>query len=195
MNKTGKTDSPRERIVATASDLFYTQGYRATGINEVIKQSGVAKATFYSHFPSKDDLCLAYLEERSLAEKRGITERVQSKRSPRAKFLAVMESILPWMESNNLRGCEYLNTVAEVPDPSSPLRLRGHKHYQWLHGLIKELADDLLASDIERYKGLNAKNLSDDYMVVLVGAIALSEVHHDSWPIKHAIKMVRQMID
>ena len=90
MNKTGKTDSPRERIVATASDLFYTQGYRATGINEVIKQSGVAKATFYSHFPSKDDLCLAYLEERSLAEKRSITEQVQSKRTPRAKFLAVM---------------------------------------------------------------------------------------------------------
>ena len=53
---------PEERILAVASELFYRQGYRATGINEVIARSGVAKATFYNHFPSKEDLCLAYLQ-------------------------------------------------------------------------------------------------------------------------------------
>jgi AcrR family transcriptional regulator len=54
---------PRERIMSVAADLFYKQGYRATGVNEVIEKSGVAKATFYSHFPSKDDLALAYLRQ------------------------------------------------------------------------------------------------------------------------------------
>ena len=195
MSKIVGKDAPRERILATASELFYQQGYRATGINEVIKQSGVAKATFYSHFPAKDDLCLAYLEERSAEEKRSFTGQVHSKRTPQAKFIAVMEAILPWMEANDLRGCEYLNTVAEVPDPTSPLRRRGRKHYEWLHGLIKELAKDLIQSDSERYKGLNARTLADDYMVTLIGAIALSEVYHEAWPIKHAIKMVKRMID
>ena len=49
--------------MSVAADLFYKQGYRATGVNEVIEKSGVAKATFYSHFPSKDDLALAYLRQ------------------------------------------------------------------------------------------------------------------------------------
>lgn len=195
MSKPGKTGSPRERILESASELFYTQGYRATGINEVIRQSGVAKATFYSHFPAKDDLCLAYLEMHSDAEKRGIGEQVQAKRTPKAKFLAVIEAIQPWLEANNLRGCEYLNTVAEVPDPANPLRRKGREHYEWLRGLVRELAEALIASDPKQYPGLTARSLADDYMVILVGAIALTEVYHDTWPIKHAIKMVKQLID
>jgi AcrR family transcriptional regulator len=195
MNTTAKTGTPRERILATASDLFYHQGFRATGVNEVIRQSGVAKATFYSHFPAKDDLCLAYLEERSAEEKRSITGAVQAKRTPRAKLLAVMEAVLPWMEANNLRGCEYLNTVAEVPDPANPLRRRGRQHYEWLHDFIRDLAKDLIESDPTRYGKLNARLLADDYMAILIGAIALAEVHNDTGPIKHAIKQVRRLID
>jgi len=64
-----QSGSPAERILDVASDLFYRQGYRATGINEVIKESGVAKATFYNHFPTKDDLCYAYLEGVRVREK------------------------------------------------------------------------------------------------------------------------------
>ena len=185
---------PRDRILESASQLFYKQGYRATGINEVIKQSGVAKATFYNHFPSKDDLCLAYLDLHSDDEKRSINEQIKAKRTPRAKFLAVIEAIQPWLESNNLRGCEYLNTVAEVPDPSNPLRRKGRQHYEWLRGLINGLARELITSDPGRYKEQNAKSLTDDYMMILIGAIALTEVYHDTWPIKHAIKMVKRMI-
>jgi AcrR family transcriptional regulator len=195
MSDAAEKSSPRERIIETASEMFYKQGYRATGINEVIKQSGVAKATFYNHFPSKDDLCLAYLERHSDAEKLAITGQVATKRTPRAKFLAVIEAILPWMEVNDLRGCEYLNTVAEVPEPDNPLRIKGRQHYEWMHKLIKGLAEDLIKSDPERYGKLKAKTLADDYMVILVGAIGLAEVYHDTWPIKHAIKMMPGLID
>ncbi|MGB5338112.1 MAG: TetR/AcrR family transcriptional regulator, partial [Gammaproteobacteria bacterium] len=67
MSKARSKSSPpaRARILETASDLFAAQGYRATGVNEVIEKSGVAKATFYNHFPSKDELCLAYLKTRN----------------------------------------------------------------------------------------------------------------------------------
>ena len=195
MSKLGKTGTPRDRILETASELFYTQGYRATGINEVIKQSGVAKATFYNHFPAKDDLCLAYLELHSQAEKTGINGKIAAKRNPRAKFIAVIEAILPWLEDNNLRGCEYLNTVAEVPDPENPLRKKGRQHYEWLRKLIMQLADDLIKSDAKRYGHLKARKLTDDYLVILIGGIALTEVYHDTWPIKHAINTVKQLID
>ena len=195
MTKSTKTGTPRDRILESASELFYTQGYRATGINEVITKSGVAKATFYNHFPAKDDLCLAYLEMHSEAEKVSISEQIKMKRTPRAKFLAVVEAMQPWLESNNMRGCEFLNTVAEVPDQKSPLRRKGRQHYKWLRGLLNELSDNLIQSEPERYKGLNAGSLADDYMMVIIGAIALTEVYHDTWPIKHAIKMAKQMID
>jgi AcrR family transcriptional regulator len=55
---------PRDRIIDTALRLFYEQGYLATGINQIIAESQVAKATFYSHFPSKENLCIAYLQAR-----------------------------------------------------------------------------------------------------------------------------------
>jgi AcrR family transcriptional regulator len=186
---------PRERILNTASELFYKQGYRATGVNEVIRQSGVAKATFYSHFPAKDDLCLAYLELHSQEEKRSITEQVAAKRTPRARFMAVVEAIQPWLEDNDLRGCEYLNTVAEIPDPENPLRRKGRQHYEWLRAQVRALADELIESDRRRYGRLKADALADDYMVILVGAIALCEVYHDTWPIRHAIKMVANLVD
>ena len=195
MSKSTDKGTPRDRILETASQLFYKQGYQATGINEVIKQSGVAKATFYSHFPAKDDLCLAYLEKHSQAEKDAISAQVNAKRTPKARFQAVIEAIQPWLETNDLRGCEYLNTVAEVPDPQSPLRRKGQQHYEWLRGYIRELAEELIKSDPKKNSGRSASKLADDYMVYLIGAIALTEVYHDTWPIKHAIKKVRQMID
>jgi AcrR family transcriptional regulator len=195
MSKIAKATDPRERILNTASELFYKQGYRATGINEVIKQSGVAKATFYNHFPAKDDLCLAYLELHSEAEKRAIREQIEGRHTAKERFMAVIETIKPWLEANDLRGCEYLNTVAEVPNPDNPLRRKGRQHYQWLREQIKELTEELIASDPGRYGKMEARTLTDDYMVILVGAIALCEVYHDTWPIKHAIKMVAQLID
>lgn len=78
-------NSPRERILATAADLFANQGYRATGVNEVIDKQGVAKATFYNHFMTKDDLCLAYLQERNILELDGIKAHVASKLTPRSR--------------------------------------------------------------------------------------------------------------
>ena len=64
MSATSTALPPRERILRTAHDLFYRDGIRATGIDRVIAESGVAKVTFYRQFPSKDDLVLAYLDFR-----------------------------------------------------------------------------------------------------------------------------------
>jgi AcrR family transcriptional regulator len=185
---------PRERIMATATDLFANQGYRATGINEVIEQSGVAKATFYNHFSTKDDLCLAYLQQRNLAELTAIKEFVARKRSPRSRFLGVIESLEPWLEATKLRGCGFLNMVAEIPDMRSPLRQEGKQHYTSLHAFIRELTTRLIDSDKQRYGKLNAGVVADDYMVIIGGAIALVEIHHDIWPVRHGIDMVSRLI-
>lgn len=186
---------PRDRILETAAELFFQKGYRATGINEVIARSGVAKATFYNHFPTKEDLCLAYLQERNTSEYDNVMAYVKDQETPRARFLAVMESIEPWLEANAMRGCAFLNMVAEIPDPANRLRRLGDQHYDMLRNLIRDLTEILIESDRDRYGRLDAEGVADDYMIILVGAIAMSEVYSSAQPARHAVGMVRRLID
>ncbi len=195
MTKKDKNIAPRERILETAADLFFHQGFRATGINEVIAKSGVAKATFYNHFPTKDDLCLAYLRDRNTSEFEAINAFVHDHNSPVERFLAVIKSVQPWLEANHLRGCAFLNMVAEVPDPRNLLRREGLQHYQSLRQLISDLAEDLIGSDAQRYDGFEAQVLADDYMLILGGAIAMTEIYHDIWPAIQGVKLVERLIN
>ena len=194
MTKKNKNIAPRKRILETAADLFFHQGFRATGINEVIAKSGVAKATFYNHFPTKDDLCLAYLRDRNTSEFEAISAFVQDHDSPVERLLAVMKSVQPWLEANHLRGCAFLNMVAEVPDPRNLLRREGLQHYESLRQLIRNLAEDLINSDAQRYEDFEAEVLADDYMLILGGAIAMTEIYHDIWPAVQGVKLVECLI-
>jgi AcrR family transcriptional regulator len=193
---TKRTDiAPRERILATAADLFFKQGYRATGINEVIKKSGVAKATFYHHFPTKDDLCLAYLQELHSSQYEAISAFARDQETPKERFLAVIESVEPWLKENGLRGCPFLNMVAEVPDPSHLIRREGRQLYDNLRRLVRALANDLIQSDRQTYGELDAERLATDYLLILTGAIAMTEIYHEIWPARQGIEMVKRLIE
>jgi AcrR family transcriptional regulator len=195
MNAAKEARAARERILETATGLFASQGYRATGVNEVIDKSGVAKATFYHHFPTKADLCLAYLKNRNTTELNSIKEFIAKKRTPWSRFLGVMESLEPWLKDNQMRGCSFLNMVAEEPDPKSPLRKEGRKHYEGLRRLIRELAAELVESDPQHYGKLDADAITDEYMVIIGGSIALAEIYHDAWPMRQGIDMVARLVD
>ena len=195
MNAAKEARAARERILETATDLFANQGYRATGIIEVIDKSGVAKATFYHHFPTKADLCLAYLKTRNSSELKSIKDFIAKKRTPWSRFLGVIESLEPWLKANQMRGCSFLNMVAEEPDPKSPLRKEGKKHYQSLRNLIRTLAVELIESDPQHYGKLEADAITDEYMVIIGGSIALAEIYHDAWPMRQGIDMVARLVD
>ncbi|MEM7143860.1 MAG: TetR/AcrR family transcriptional regulator [Verrucomicrobiota bacterium] len=187
-------ESPRERILQTAADLFYRNGYRATGTNEIIDKANVAKATFYAHFPTKDDLCLAYLKDRNAREAEEIMTFVNSKRSPLTRFYAVMDSMEPWAINTQYRGCQFINMVPEVPDHTHELRKEGHRHYDWARNLVHQLAQKLIDSDPKKYKHLNADDLTESYMTHLAGAIALAGVYNKLGPIKSGMKAVRRLV-
>lgn len=195
MSSSQGSGSPRERILRTAAELFYKNGYRATGINEVIDKSGVAKATFYSHFPSKDDLCQAYLEERNRGELALLEQTVAQKTTPRDKLLAVIETLGPWLEENRLRGCGFLNMVAEEPDPDSPLRQVGKAHYQHTRQLVRGLSEALFAAEPEKYREQDVATFTDEFMVIFTGTIGLVEIYHETWPIEQGIRAVHRLLD
>ena len=192
--KIASSSSPAERILNVASELFYTQGYRATGINEVIQKSGVAKATFYSHFPSKEDLALAYLQLRKAHELIYIDNAIAQAKGPRDRFFAVMHSLGPWLKETDFRGCVFLNIASEVPDHTSALRKEGGKLYTTIRSRVEALSRELVASAPDKYGHLDPQRLSRDYMVLFTGSLALCEIYHEIWPFEHGVQALRGLI-
>jgi AcrR family transcriptional regulator len=196
MARTPQTESPaRERILAVASDLFYRNGYRATGINELIAKSDVAKATFYSHFATKDELCLAYLSELSRQEEGVIERAIAAAKDPAGRLLAVIQALEPWSKATDFRGCAFLNIASEVPDPRSPLRKVGQELYEGIGRRVATLAEELIASDRKKYSALDAKRLAEEYMILFTGCAALVGLYHDVRPVRQAVAAARSLLE
>ncbi len=111
MPSTTSAAPPRERILHTAHDLFYRDGIRATGIDRVIADSGVAKVTFYRQFASKDELILAFLAHR---HERWMTWFVAALARHGGTLRAIAPALGEWLGSPEFRGCAFLNSVGEL---------------------------------------------------------------------------------
>src|ERR1700744_5888508 len=107
--------SPRERLLEAAGELFYADGVQSVGIDRVIERAGVAKASLYATFGSKEELVRAYLELRAQLRRDGITRRVQTLEGPRARLLAVFDVLSESAADPAYRGCAFVNASAEGP--------------------------------------------------------------------------------
>ena len=108
-----KSSPARERILQTARKLFYQDGIRATGVDRLIAESSVTKTTFYRHFKSKNNLIIAYLEQR---DKRLLETLREGLQHHGGGVGAIVLTFKDWFESDNFRGCAFLNSVAEIGD-------------------------------------------------------------------------------
>lgn len=133
--------SARRRLIETATRLFYEGGIHAVGIDRIIAEASVAKATFYKHFPSKDDLVVAYLEEIDRLGRAAVA--ALPKEPPRKMISAIMERISAAVTAGGWRGCPFLNAAAEYPDPASRVRQAITARRVWYHDSL----ENLLAED------------------------------------------------
>ena len=193
MKQTAKI-SAKDRIMEAARDLFYRQGYNATGVQQIIDQAGVSKGAFYGHFKTKDDLGVAYLRQRNHDEITGLKEAVSQIRNPENRFIQFFDIMQDWMESSNYRGCAFANMSAEVPDCTSPIRKEAKFHYESFRSLIRDMAEDLIKSD-SKYSSLKAEELADDAMMLIVGAVTNSGIYQDSWPWKQAKQQIKKLLN
>lgn len=140
--RTGHSE-PVDRILATAYELFSHRGVRDVGINELIERSGVAKSTFYRHFPSKDALVLAFLALRdqvwtvdlivSEARRRGST--------PEARLLAIFDVFGDWFQRDDFEACTFINVLLEM-GPGHPLGEASIGYLARIRGHIQALAEE-----------------------------------------------------
>jgi len=106
-----QTPGARERILLTAHDLFYREGIRATGIDRVIAESGVAKVTFYRHFPSKNVLICEFLEYR---HQRWMAWFIDALQRHGGGVKALSPALAEWFTDPGFRGCAFINSVGEL---------------------------------------------------------------------------------
>ena len=109
MDKVTKQLSPKERILKTVDRLFYEQGYLSTGINQIIAEAQVAKASFYQHFSSKEALILEYLETHNSSFCRQLRQLDQQIADPKLKIPALFDLLAGFVQKSEFRGCVFLN--------------------------------------------------------------------------------------
>ncbi|MGW3605089.1 TetR/AcrR family transcriptional regulator [Micromonospora sp. NPDC005161] len=134
MTRTGPDTRPSEarlRLLTTATRIFYAEGIHSVGVDRIIAEAKVTRATFYRHFPSKEDLILAYLREVHQMDRAAVDAAIAANPSPVDPLLAIANSITQGIQSPGFRGCAFLNAAAEYPDTDHPVRQEIIAHRQW----------------------------------------------------------------
>jgi AcrR family transcriptional regulator len=179
----------RDRIMATACRLFYEEGIQAVGIQRIIDEAGIAKASLYAHFASKDELVAAYLEEKGKAARAMLGSHVDNPRlGPKAKVLKFFDLMVDTAADPAFRGCPFHNASAEVADRAHPIRVAAGTQRQWLLDAFGALARDIAGS------GPAGERLAGALMVLYDGAAATSVIDGNPAAARHARWAAEKML-
>ncbi len=158
----------RVKIFEVAADLFYRRGVRAVGVETIVKEAGVAKISLYRSFPSKDDLVVAYLEDRNAAFwRQWDADFARYDDDPRAQLRAIMTYLADRTTRPGYRGCPFINYCAEFPEPSHPGRRVAASAKREMRRRFVAIAERLGATAPEQ--------LADGLLLLVEGAYAISQ--------------------
>ncbi len=178
-----KTSLVRNQIVETASRLFYKQGYNGTGINQIIEEAGVAKASLYQHFHSKEDLLVEYLTLKGIETNTALKEQADKFGTPREKVLAIFDLLAELSSQPEYYGCNFLNIVSELPVNSEKIR-----------AIIRKQKDDVRTMFANILKPVHKEKLADELYMLFDGALITNKVHGNAWPIQTAKVLAGKII-
>lgn len=166
----------RNQILSTAGALFADRGYELVGINEIIEKSGVAKATFYSHFKSKEKLCLEWLKGDAAETATAHEKLLVDPRPPLEKVAKKFDSLRRYVKGSDFRGCPF-SITASMLDASSEVRetIRAHKaaNREFWQALAAQVRGDASAE---------SRLLGDTFFLLYSGAVMESQNARSTWP-------------
>jgi AcrR family transcriptional regulator len=161
--------SARQRILDAASHLFYRDGLRATGVDRIIAESGVAKMSFYRHFAAKRDLIVAFLEQQRQDWIGWFRHDVSCRLGQAGAGLEVIADALDsWFSRSDFRGCAFINSVAEGAHREEPVARVVADHRQDLAVFSEEIAVRLALSP--------PKKVAEAVMVVIEGSVVRAQM-------------------
>ena len=185
-----KHSEVKDRIIETAANLFYANGYNSTGINEIIAKSGIAKATLYNHFKSKEEICLAYLRFKNTTFLKDIKAFTAAKRKGKARVLGLFDFLEEFFLDSDFNGCWCIKTVAEIPKDNEKIRGEIQSQKNQLIAFISEL----IFENLEEGNVKKVNSLARQIYLLYESAVGESHLHKEDWPIKEAKNLCRQII-
>ncbi len=180
---------PKDRILATASRLFYTQGYNATGINQILNEAKVAKASLYKHYGSKDEVGIAYVKAAREDWFNALNSFLAKKNTSSEKLLACFDFLERNLRLNEYKGCRFINLLAEVSEQNADMRKEIVDHKTTLRAFFKTLVSDIIADKT------TVTQIADSIFILFEGAVVESKIHLDVWAVKTAKKTVTILLN
>ena len=175
-----KHSEVKNRIIETASSLFYKNGYNSTGINEIISESGIAKATLYNHFKSKDDICLAYLQFMNTTFLKDIEKYSRERKKGEDQILALFDFLQLFFNDKEFNGCWCIKTVSEISKDNESIR----NEIQLQKNKFIELITQLLLDNIVLTESRSTESLARQIYLLYESAVSESHLHQADWPIR-----------
>jgi AcrR family transcriptional regulator len=178
--------SARERLLAAAEELFYGEGINTVGIDRIIERAGVAKASLYDCFGSKEELIRSYLSARHDARQKRITEGLKRVATPRDKLLAIFDIQSEAFLSHSFRGCPFVRASAEVK-PDSAGKIVCDESRSWMRALFVDLAKEAGARD--------PAMLGDKLLLLYDGAAVSAQMDESKESLMNAREVAELLLD
>lgn len=161
--------SRRDELVSQALKIFYKNGFTATGMDFLVKETGISKTSMYKYFRSKDELILAVLRLRDEQFRNWFFRRAEELSSePEDEVLAFFDVLKEWFEGEGFQGCMFIKAVAEFQQPDDPIYQQSLQH--------KKLIEGELFKKIQK-TGVGApESLTQQLMLLMEGAIVLAQM-------------------
>ncbi len=172
----------RDHIVSVASDLFYQNGFNLTGINEIIKEADIAKATLYNHFASKDEICIAYLETMHEQFMTDLQAFYTARKSRKQQVLILFDFLKLAFDQETFNGCWCINIHSEIPKEKLDIKALIKRQKSELISFI----ETVIRSEEKKRSVAESQKLAKQIYLLYEAAVTESHLHQDAWPIQNA---------
>lgn len=180
------SSTARQTLLATTEALIYAGGINATGMDAIVKASGVARKTIYRHFTTKDALVAQALRERDVRWMHWFSEETCHAAPGPARLLASFDALTQWFATPDFRGCAFINAAGEIGDPADPIRMVAREHKANLRTFLLHLASEAAVTQPEA--------LADAWLILIDGAISVAMVTGDLQAATRAQAMARCLL-
>ncbi|MBK8986830.1 MAG: TetR/AcrR family transcriptional regulator [Chloroflexi bacterium] len=179
--------TPKDKLFQTAARLFYQHGYRAIGVDTIAAESGIGKMTLYRHYPSKDDLIVAFLKDSNDGFWNYFEQATKDIPTPREKLLAFFQGLQDYVTTPACCGCPFLNVATEYPETGYSGHQVALEHKQSVRARFRQLAKDAGAT--------NPEALADQLFLLMDGAYMASRMFGRKNPAMYVAEAAQVLVD
>lgn len=180
-------NDPLQRLLATTERLIYANGINATGMDAIVKASGVARKTIYSKFSTKEGLVAEVLRQRDKRWMDWFVAATSRATDPRARLLSAFDALEAWFATPDFNGCAFINAAGEAGNTSAPIREVTRQHKINLESYLQQLAAEEGAAD--------PAQLAAEFLILIDGAITVAKVMGSRRAAQDARRMAERLLE